>query len=220
MSARIIFLGAPGAGKGTQARRLAAESGVPQVATGDMLREAVAAGTPLGREAKRYMDSGALVPDEVVIGLVDERLARPDAAGGYVLDGFPRTVAQAEALDALLHRRGQELDRVIFFDVSRDELLRRLTGRRICRRCGHAFHLVSAPPKVAGVCDQCGGELYQRDDDAEGTVGRRLDVYQTQTAPLLDYYKRRGLLARVVGEGPMAQVADSIKKAVREPVAS
>jgi adenylate kinase len=209
MSTRIIFLGAPGAGKGTQARRLAGDSGVPQVATGDMLREAVAAGTPLGREAKRYMDSGALVPDEVVIGLVDERLARPDAAGGYVLDGFPRTVTQAE-----------DLDRVIFFDVSRDELLRRLTGRRICRRCGHAFHLVSAPPKVAGVCDLCGGELYQREDDAEGTVGRRLDVYQTQTAPLLDYYRRRGLLVRVNGEGPMAQVADSIKKAVREPVAS
>jgi adenylate kinase len=220
MSARIIFLGAPGAGKGTQARRLAAESGVPQVATGDMLREAVAAGTPLGREAKRYMDSGALVPDEVVIGLVDERLARPDAAAGYVLDGFPRTVAQAEALDGLLHRRGQDLDRVIFFDVSREELLRRLTGRRICRRCGTAFHLVSAPPKVAGVCDQCGGELYQREDDAEGTVGRRLDVYQTQTAPLLDYYRRRGLLVRVDGEGPMAQVAGSIKKAVRESVAS
>jgi adenylate kinase len=220
MSARIIFLGAPGAGKGTQARRLAAESGVPQVATGDMLREAVAEGTPLGREAKRYMDSGALVPDEVVIGLVDERLARPDAASGYVLDGFPRTVAQAEALDVLLHRRGQDLDRVIFFDVSRDELLRRLTGRRICRRCGTTFHLVSAQPKVAGVCDHCGGELYQREDDAAGTVGRRLDVYQTQTAPLLDYYKRRGLLVRVEGEGPMAQVADAIKKAVKEPVAS
>jgi adenylate kinase len=220
MSARVIFLGAPGAGKGTQARRLAAESGVPQVATGDMLREAVAAGTSLGREAKRYMDSGALVPDEVVIGLVDERLARPDAAHGYVLDGFPRTVAQAEALDALLHRRGQDLDRVIFFDVSRDELLRRLTGRRICRRCGTTFHLVSAPPKVAGTCDQCGGELYQREDDAEGTVGRRLDVYQTQTAPLLDYYKRRGLLVRVKGEGPVARVAEAITKAVKEPVAS
>jgi adenylate kinase len=166
------------------------------------------------------MDSGALVPDEVVIGLVDERLARPDAAGGYVLDGFPRTVAQAEALDTLLHRRGQDLDRVIFFDVSRDELLRRLTGRRICRRCGTTFHLVSAPPKVAGICDQCGGELYQREDDAEETVGRRLDVYQTQTAPLLDYYKRRGLLVRVEGEGPVARVAEAITKAVKEPVAS
>ena len=217
---RVIFLGAPGAGKGTQARRLAAGSGVPQVATGDMLREAVAAGTPLGREAKRFMDQGALVPDEVVIGLVDERLSRPDAGPGYVLDGFPRTVAQAEALDALLRRLGQDLDRVVFFDVSRDELLRRLTGRRVCRRCGTAFHLVSAPPRVAGQCDQCGGELYQRDDDAEATVGRRLDVYQTQTAPLLDYYRTRGLLVRVAGEGPVDRVAEAIQKAVKEPAAS
>jgi adenylate kinase len=217
---RVIFLGAPGAGKGTQARRLAAGSGVPQVATGDMLREAVAAGTRLGIEAKRFMDQGALVPDEVVIGLVDERLSRPDAAPGYVLDGFPRTVAQAQALDALLRRLGQDLDRVVFFDVSRDELLRRLTGRRVCRQCGTAFHLVSAPPKVAGQCDQCGGELYQREDDAEATVGRRLDVYQTQTAPLLDYYRTRGLLVRVAGEGPVDQVAAAIQKAVKEPVAS
>jgi adenylate kinase len=220
MSARVIFLGAPGAGKGTQARRLAAGWAVPQVATGDMLREAVAEGTPLGREAKRFMDSGALVPDEVVIGLVDERLARPDAASGYVLDGFPRTVAQAEALDALLRRRGQDLDRVIFFDVSRDELLRRLTGRRICRHCGTAFHLVSAPPRTAGRCDQCGGELYQRPDDAEATVAHRLDVYQKQTAPLLDYYRDRGLLVRVEGEGPVERVAESIQKAVRAEAAS
>jgi adenylate kinase len=220
MSARVIFLGAPGAGKGTQARRLAAGWAVPQVATGDMLREAVAEGTPLGREAKRFMDSGALVPDEVVIGLVDERLARPDAASGYVLDGFPRTVAQAEALDALLRRRGQDLDRVIFFDVSRDELLRRLTGRRICRQCGTAFHLISAPPRAAGRCDQCGGELYQRPDDAEATVAHRLDVYQKQTAPLLDYYRDRGLLVRVEGEGPVERVAESIQKAVRAEAAS
>jgi adenylate kinase len=217
---RVIFLGAPGAGKGTQARRLAAGSGVPQVATGDMLREAVAEGTPLGREAKRYMDQGALVPDEVVIGLVDERLARPDAGRGYVLDGFPRTVAQAEALDALLDRRGQTLDRVVFFDVSREELLRRLTGRRICRQCGTAFHLVSAPPKVEGRCDQCGGELYQRVDDAESTVAHRLDVYQAQTAPLLDYYERRSLLVRVPGEGPVDRVAAAIQRAVKEPVSS
>ena len=150
---------------------------------------------------------------------MDERLARPDASGGYVLDGFPRTVTQAEALDGLLRRRGQELDRVIFFDVSRDELLRRLTGRRICRQCGTAFHLVSAPPKVAGRCDQCGGELYQREDDAESTVARRLDVYQTQTAPLLDYYKERGLLVRVRGEGSVDEVAAQIQKAVREEAA-
>ena len=217
---RVIFLGAPGAGKGTQARRLAADTGVPQVATGDMLREAVAEGTPLGREAKRYMDQGALVPDEVVIGLVDERLARPDAGRGYVLDGFPRTVAQAEALDTLLRRRGQALDRVVFFEVSREELVRRLTGRRICRQCGTAFHLVSAPPKAEGRCDQCGGELYQRVDDAESTVAHRLDVYQAQTAPLLDYYQQRGLLVRVAGEGPVDRVTAAIQRAVKERVPS
>lgn len=219
MSFRVIFLGAPGAGKGTQARQLALGWGVPQVATGDMLREAVAGGTALGCEARRRMDSGGLVPDEVVIGLVDERLARPDAARGFVLDGFPRTVAQAEALDALLRRRGQELDRVIFFDVSREELLRRLTGRRICRQCGTVFHLVSAPPRTAGRCDGCGGELYQRDDDTEATVAKRLDVYQTQTAPLLDYYRSRRLLVRVAGEGAVDRVGEEIRKAMREPAA-
>jgi len=195
MSLRVVFLGPPGAGKGTQARQLAHEWGVPQVATGDMLREAVANTTPLGLEAKRYMDSGGLVPDAVVIGLVGERLAKPDAAPGCVLDGFPRTVAQAEALDRLLAQRGETLHAVVFFDVSRPELLRRLTGRRTCRQCGTGFHLVSAPPKVAGTCDTCGGELYQREDDAEATVGKRLDVYDSQTAPLLNYYRRRGLLA-------------------------
>lgn len=211
---RMILLGAPGAGKGTQARQLAHEQGVPQVATGDMLREAVAHKTPLGLEAKRYMDSGGLVPDEVVIGLVAERLAQPDAKSGFVLDGFPRTVAQAEALDRMLRERGTPLDRVVFLDVSRAELLRRLTGRRVCRQCGTAFHLVSAPPRTPGRCDKCQGELYQREDDAEGPVARRLDVYQTQTAPLLDYYRERGLLAGVAGEGAMDAVATGIRRAV------
>jgi adenylate kinase len=218
VSARVIFLGAPGAGKGTQARALAAERGVPQVATGDMLREAVAAGTPLGLEAKRYMDAGALVPDEVVIGLVEERLARPDAARGFVLDGFPRTAAQAEALDAMLRRRGESLDRVVFLDVGREELIRRLTGRRVCGRCGTAFHVVSAPPKVAGRCDNCGGELTQRSDDTREAVATRLDVYEKQTAPLLAYYRDRGLLVTVFGEGPMDRVASDIRKAVGRAV--
>jgi len=218
VSLRVIFLGPPGAGKGTQAQALAKEWGVPHVATGDMLREAVAAKTPLGLEAKRHMDSGALVPDDVVIGLVGERLAQPDAKAGVVLDGFPRTVAQAEALDALFARTGLTLDRVIFFDVSRAELLRRLTGRRVCRVCGRTFHLVSAPPKVAGKCDVCGGELYQRTDDSEATVETRLDVYEKQTSPLLDYYRSRNLLTKITGEGSVAQVAEAIRSAARPAV--
>ena len=216
MSLRVIFLGPPGAGKGTQAQALAKEWGVPHVATGDMLREAAAAKTPLGLEAKRHMDAGALVPDDVVIGLVGERLTQPDAKAGVVLDGFPRTVAQAEALDALFARTGLTLDRVIFFDVSRAELLRRLTGRRVCRACGRTYHLVSAPPKVAGKCDVCGGELYQRTDDSEATVGTRLDVYEKQTSPLLDYYRSRNLLATIAGEGSVAQVAEAIRSATRQ----
>jgi len=220
MSVRVIFLGPPGAGKGTQASALAREWGVPHVATGDMLREAAARGTRLGVEAKRFMDTGALVPDEVVIGLVGERLGQPDAARGCVLDGFPRTVVQAEALDRLLGDRGIELDRVVFFDVARAELLRRLTGRRVCRQCGSTYHLVSAPPRTPGRCDRCGGELYQRDDDAEVAVSRRLDVYATQTAPLLDYYRRRGALSEVRAEGAVADVAAAIRKAVGEAVTS
>ena len=216
MSLRVIFLGPPGAGKGTQAQALASEWGVPHVATGDMLREAVAAKTPLGLEAKRHMDSGGLVPDEVVIGLVGERLAQPDAKAGVVLDGFPRTVAQAEALDALFARTGLSLDRVVYFNVSRDELLRRLTGRRVCRGCGRTYHLVSAPPKVADKCDVCGGELYQRVDDREDTVATRLDVYQKQTSPLLEYYRGRNLLSEVAGEGSVSQVAEAIRKATNQ----
>jgi len=211
---RAIFLGPPGAGKGTQARQLAETWSVAHVATGDMLREALAQGTPLGLEARRYMDSGGLVPDEVVIGLVADRLTRPDARGGFVLDGFPRTAAQAEALDRLLAARGLGLDRVIFLDVTRPELLRRLTGRRVCRTCGATYHLISAPPRTAGRCDACGGELYQREDDAEAAVARRLDVYQSQTAPLLAYYRSRGQLACVPGEGAVEQVAAEIKRAL------
>ncbi len=208
---RLIFLGPPGAGKGTQAKALAQEWGVPQIATGEMLREAVKAGTPLGREAGRIMESGALVPDEVMVGLIAERLRQPDAARGFILDGFPRTIAQAEALARLLKDAGQALDAVIFFDVSEEELLRRLTGRRVCRQCQTTYHLVSAPPQKPGVCDRCGGELYQREDDRAETVRRRLEVFARQTTPLLDYYRQRNLLTTVAGEGPI----DSIRQAIR-----
>ena len=208
---RVAFLGPPGAGKGTQARELAREWGVPHVATGDMLRDQAAAGTALGREAKGYMDRGALVPDDVIVRMIAERLRRDDAAAGFLLDGFPRTIAQAEALESLLKDLGQPLERVIYFEVSQPELLRRLTGRRLCRNCQTAFHLVSAPPRVAGVCDRCGGELYQRVDDSEATVLNRLNVYTTQTAPLLDWYRGRGVLSSVNGEGPI----DTIRAAIR-----
>jgi adenylate kinase len=217
MRSRVAFLGPPGAGKGTQARELAQEWGVPQIATGDMLREAVAAGTPLGREAKRYMDQGALVPDEVVVGVMRERLAQADTARGFILDGFPRTIGQAEALTRMLRELGEELEAVVYFDVAEAELLRRLTGRRVCRQCGASFHLASAPPARDGVCDRCGGELYQREDDGEATVAHRLGVYARQTAPLLDYYRERGLLQPIAGAGSVDAVRAAIRQVVERP---
>jgi adenylate kinase len=210
---RLIFLGPPGAGKGTQARELAREWRVPQVATGDMLREAMATGTPLGREAKQYYDRGALVPDDVILNMVGERFQQPDAANGFILDGFPRTIAQADGLSAMLDRLGQKLDAVIYFDVSEPELVRRLTGRRLCSQCQTPYHLVSAPPRQAGVCDKCGGTLYQREDDTEATVRNRLDVYERQTSPLLDYYRDRRQLRTVSGEGPVEKIRQAVRDA-------
>ena len=210
---RVIFLGPPGAGKGTQARRVAQRWAVPQIATGDMLREAVAAGTPLGVQAKRYMDAGELVPDDVIIGLVGETLGRPEARKGFVLDGFPRTLAQAQALDRLLEDRGLGLDRVVLFRVAEAELVRRLTGRRVCRACGRNYHLAFSPPARPGACDQCGGELYQRSDDEEATVRRRLGVYDRDTRPLVEYYRSRGLLEEVAGEGAVDQVFEAVLRA-------
>jgi len=215
LSVRVAFLGPPGAGKGTQARDLAREWGVLHLATGDMLREAVAAGTPLGLEAKRYMDQGALVPDDVIIMMMAEHLGAADAVRGFILDGFPRTIAQAEALARLLKDLGQALDTVVYFDVGEPELLRRLTGRRVCRACGHTYHQTSNPPTREGICDACGGELSQREDDREATVRKRLDVYQRQTAPLLGYYRQRNLLASVTGEGPVATIRDAVRTAAR-----
>jgi adenylate kinase len=195
-------MGAPGAGKGTQAKLLSGRLGIPHISTGDILREAGVAGTKLGQEARSYMDAGRLVPDDVMVGIVEQRLRAADCAPGYILDGFPRTVAQAKALEAL----GQGMTSVIELAVPRDELVQRLTGRRVCRSCGTMFHLVFTPPRTAGRCDQCGGALYQRDDDLETTIRNRMDVYAQQTAPVLEYYRAAGLLRDVSGTGSRDEV--------------
>jgi len=203
---RIILLGPPGAGKGTQAKLLIERLGVPQVSTGDMLRAAVTAGTPLGREAKAFMDRGALVPDAVIIGLVRERLQAADCARGYILDGFPRTVAQAEALEKTLLDLRLTLDHVLCLEVPADDLVVRIAGRRTCRGCGAMFHVRFSPAKRNGTCDACGGETYQRDDDREETVRRRLEVYAQQTEPLVRFYEGRGLLRRIAGTGEISEI--------------
>jgi adenylate kinase len=203
---RIILLGPPGAGKGTQAKLLIERLGVPQISTGDMLRAAVKAGTPLGREAKAYMDRGALVPDGVIIGLVRERLQSADCIRGYILDGFPRTVAQAEALEKTLLDLRLSLDHVLCLEVPPEDLVVRIAGRRTCRVCGAMFHVRFSPAKRDGVCDACGGETYQRDDDREDTVRRRLEVYAQQTEPLVRFFEGRGLLRRIAGTGEIPEI--------------
>jgi adenylate kinase len=195
----IVLLGAPGAGKGTQAARMVERYGIPHISTGDIFRAAVKAGTPMGVEAKRYMDDGKLVPDEVVIGIVAEALATPELADGFMLDGFPRTVVQADALDKVLAESGRALDAVVLIDVPRDLLLERLTARRQCRGCQRIYNVLWDAPTVEGVCDTCGGEVYQREDDNVETVSSRLDVYENQTQPLIDYYSARGVLKPVDG---------------------
>jgi adenylate kinase len=208
----IILLGPPGAGKGTQAKMLIDRYRMPQISTGDILRAAVKEGTPLGKEAKSYMDKGQLVPDSVVIGIVEDRIQQPDCRNGYMLDGFPRTVPQAEALDEMLRKRKAKIDHVVSVEVARDELVKRLTGRRTCRECGAGFHVHFDPPKKAGRCDKCGGELYQRDDDNEKTVTARLQVYESQTLPLIEYYKKQGKLRAVDGVGEMKTIFERITK--------
>ncbi len=208
----IILLGPPGAGKGTQAKMLVDKYKMPQISTGDILRAAVKEGTPLGKEAKSYMDKGQLVPDSVVIGIVEDRIQQPDCRNGYMLDGFPRTVPQAEALDEMLRKRKAKIDHVVSVEVAGDELVKRLTGRRTCRECGAGVHVHFDPPKKAGTCDKCGGELYQRDDDNEKTVTARLQVYESQTLPLIEYYKRQGKLRSVDGVGEMKTIFARITK--------
>lgn len=209
---KIVLLGAPGAGKGTQAARLVAEFGVAHVSTGDILRKAVADASPLGLEAKRYMDAGELVPDEVVIGLVGERLVEPDTGPGFILDGFPRTVAQADALDAMLARIGRGLDAVVSVDVDKQAIVDRLTARRTCRSCGRIYNLLWDAPVDPDRCDACGGEVYQRDDDTVETVTNRLDVYERSTAPLIEYYREKGLVRSVDGDRSVDEVYADVRR--------
>lgn len=207
---RIILLGAPGSGKGTQAQKLVAQFQIPQVSTGDLLREAVSAETELGKRAKTAMDAGALVSDDIVLGMIRERLGRPDAAAGFILDGFPRNIAQAQALDGLLEELGAPLDAAVLMDVDFDVLLKRLTGRRTCGECGRVFNVYFFAPAKDGICDECGGELVQRADDNEETISQRLKVYEAQTAPLIDFYERRDKLKVVPAEGEIDAVYERL----------
>ncbi|HET9961720.1 MAG TPA: adenylate kinase [Nitrospiraceae bacterium] len=203
---RLVFLGAPGVGKGTQADRVTAQFGPPKISTGDLLREAVRKQTPLGVEAKKYMDQGNLVPDSVVIGMVRAKLADPTCSKGFILDGFPRTVPQAEDLGKILAESQMSLDRAINFRVSREDVIRRLSGRRSCPKCQSVYHTDFAPPKEAGRCDRCGAELIQRSDDKPETIEARLKVYDEQTAPLIAYYRSRHMLTDLDGSGSMDEV--------------
>ncbi len=211
---RMILVGPPGAGKGTQAKRITERLGIPQISTGDMFRAAVKDGTEMGLKAKEYMDKGALIPDEVVIGVVKERLSKPDCAKGFILDGFPRTLAQASALDNLLKEIGTAIDHVVVIDVPDDDLVRRLSGRRTCRNCGFMYHIEFNPPKKPGICDRCGGELYQRDDDKEETIRNRLKTYHAQTEPIVEFYSSKGLVRKINGTGSMEEVEKAIEKEI------
>jgi adenylate kinase len=218
-TARVVLLGPPGAGKGTQAKLLQERFAACQISTGDILRKAVVDQTPLGKEASVYIDRGALVPDVVIVNLVAERLKGKDCEAGFILDGFPRTIPQAKSLDEILTKMGLGLNRVLSVRVPKDVIIQRLAGRRTCRSCGTLSHVVFNPPKKVGVCDRCGGEIFQRDDDREETVAHRLSVYETQTAPLVDYYRRMGILQEIDGVGKIDDIRDRVIKALGEGVA-
>ncbi|MFH1025405.1 MAG: adenylate kinase [Nitrospirota bacterium] len=207
---RIVLLGAPGAGKGTQAKKLIEKYGIPQISTGDLLRAAVSAGTALGKEAKSYMDKGELVPDSVVLGMVEERLKQDDCKKGYILDGFPRNTAQAEALDKMLAALNMSLTGAVSVDVPFEDLMKRLTGRRTCKACGQMYNIYFSAPKKEGACDKCSGELYQRDDDKEATIKKRLEVYTAQTEPLMGYYKNKGIVNSVAGTGSIDEIFSKV----------
>ena len=211
---RLIMLGPPGSGKGTQASLLQDKYNIPKISTGDILRAAVDEGTKLGEQAKKFMNKGELVPDEVVIGLIKERIVEPDCEAGYIFDGFPRTIVQAEKLGETLAAMGQDIDSVVDLEVDREELLVRLTGRRTCRNCGTMFHQSSHPPKADGTCDECGGELYQRPDDNKETIVKRLKVYDKETAPLKEFYRKQGKLKTIQGYGGVDTIFSELCKMV------
>jgi adenylate kinase len=214
MPTYLVLLGPPGAGKGTQAKRLCAELGLPHVSSGDIFRQHLSAESELGLLAKRYMDQGELVPDDVTIAMIGDRLGQPDCSDGAILDGFPRTPAQADGLDGILAEHGGAVDAVLYVQVSDEELIHRLTGRLVCRANGHIYNLSFNPPEQPGVCDIDGSELYQREDDKEETVRNRIKVYQEQTAPLIEYYRQRDLLVDINGEQPAEQVTDEMLAAI------
>lgn len=211
----LVLMGLPGAGKGTQAEKIVEKYGIPHISTGDMFRAAIKESTELGLQAKSFMDQGNLVPDEVTIGIVRERLSKEDCAEGFLLDGFPRTVAQAEALENILSDLNKKIDYVINIDVDQEFLMERLTGRRICKSCGSTYHMVFNPPAKDGVCDRCGGELYQRADDNAETVQNRLEVNQKQTKPLLDFYEGKGYLRNINGQQDIRKVFDDLDQLLR-----
>jgi len=213
---RLVLVGPPGAGKGTQAEFIAERFTIPKISTGDIFRSNVSGGTKLGKLAKQYMDAGDLVPDEVTIAMVRDRLGEPDAAAGFLLDGFPRNVAQAYELDSILGDLGTSLDVVLELEVDNDEVVKRLSGRRTCRKCGHIWHVEFDPTKIEGICDRCGGELFQRDDDLPETVRHRLEVYAEQTSPLIEFYSGRGQLLVVDAMGPVEDVTERTIDALAE----